>query len=264
MLLNGPGQGSRGGPDMWTGVSTAAIKFLANLHKGAEFTDPAQQIQTSRPIDGFVDDTTACTNRFTTELLMFAHEQHDEKKAYDLLKIIADDAQKLAQRWERLLWSTGGKLELTKCFTYVIHWVFDDKGKPTQATNTHLQEKLNIQPMAISNSSEGGQIQALEQKECFEAHKTLGAKIRADLGQLSEADRLTSKVVNFASDMRFARTSPSDANTFIRSIFNTSTSYSFPATSIPKKVLHKIQSPYVRVVMNKMHFPRNLSLPMQY
>ena len=92
MPLNGPGQGSRGGPDMWTGVSTAAIKILANLHKGAEFTDTERTITTSRPINGFVDDATGCTIRFTTELLMLATERHNPQKAYDLLKVITTDA----------------------------------------------------------------------------------------------------------------------------------------------------------------------------
>ena len=146
---------------MWTGVSTAAMKILAKLHKGAEFTDPSGQRKTTRPIDGFVDDTTGCTNKFTMELLMFANERHDETKAYELLKTIVSDAQQLAQRWERLLWSTGGKLELTKCFTYIIHWVFDDNGKPHQSTNKHLEETLKIAPIAISDSSNQGKIAKL-------------------------------------------------------------------------------------------------------
>jgi hypothetical protein len=32
------------------------------------------------------------------------------------------DAEKSAQSWERLLWGSGGALELSKCFAYIIYW----------------------------------------------------------------------------------------------------------------------------------------------
>ena len=217
---------------MWTGDSTAAMKIVATLQKGAEFTDPAQEFQTTRPIDGFVDDTTGCTNQFTMELLMFATERHDKTKGYKLLKNIVSDAQQLAQRWERLLWSTGGKLELTKCFTYIIHWVFNDNGKPQQATNKYLEDTLQIPPIAISNSSNNGKIETLEQKECDEPHKTLGAKIAPDQLQWSETKRLKSKSSKMSDDVRFARATPAEANTFTQSIYIPAQAYSFPATSI--------------------------------
>ena len=180
MSLHRPGQGSRRGPDIWTGVSTVAMNILASLHKGAKFPDPAQTVLTTRPIDGFVDNTTGCTNQFTMELLMFANKQHAATKAYEMLKTIVLDARKLAHRWERLLWSTGGKLQLTKCFMYIIHWAFDDNGKPHQATNKYLEETLKILLIAISNSSNNGKTEILEQKECGEPHKTLGVKIAPD------------------------------------------------------------------------------------
>ena len=41
------------------------------------------------------------------------------------------DAQITAQWWEQLLFSTGGKLELTKCFYHPILWHFDDEGIPS-------------------------------------------------------------------------------------------------------------------------------------
>jgi hypothetical protein len=237
------------------------MNILAALHQGAEFTDPTQKRKTSRPIDGFVDDTTGCTNRFTMELLLFTTERHNPQKSYDLLVAMVDDAQKMAQRWERLLWSTGGKLELTKCFTYILHWVFDDTGKPTLATNDFLEKKLEIQPIKIQQSGTG-EIDQLEQKECTEPHRTLGPIIAPDRKQKGESQRLTTKSRKHADDLRVARVAPKDANTYTHSIYLPSITYSAPITSFSKKELHKIQSPYTRIILNKQHFPRIFPSPM--
>jgi hypothetical protein len=67
-----------------------------------------------------------------------------------------------------------------------------------------------------------------------------------------------------ADDIRFARATPKDANTFTQGIFNPAQLYSFPATSINQKELQKMQSPYVCAILNKMHYPRNVPLVMTY
>jgi hypothetical protein len=36
--------------------------------------------------------------------------------------------EKEGQTWERLLWTTGGKLELSKCLYYLLFYTFDDDG----------------------------------------------------------------------------------------------------------------------------------------
>ena len=35
-----------------------------------------------------------------------------------------------AQTWERLLWATGGALELSKCFYYILFYDFKKNGTP--------------------------------------------------------------------------------------------------------------------------------------
>ena len=64
--------------------------------------------------DGFVDDTTQVANQYPAPT--------------DIPKLIAE-VQKSAQWWEELLVATGGKLELSKCFFYLLQWVMDDKGQ---------------------------------------------------------------------------------------------------------------------------------------
>jgi hypothetical protein len=67
-------------------------------------------------MDGFVDDTTIWSNAFLASLKS------------DQTKQIAEDLKGAAQWWEELLVATGGKLELPKCFYYLIRWAFNGYG----------------------------------------------------------------------------------------------------------------------------------------
>jgi hypothetical protein len=81
---------------------------------------------------------------------------------------------------------------------------------------------------------------------------------------MGEYQRLNTKSHKHADDLRVARVSPKDANTFTQSIYLPSMTYSSQITSFTKKQLHKIQSPYTRTVLNKQHYPRNFPTPMVY
>ena len=87
---------------------------------------------------GFVDDTTHWVNSFKQPL-------QGTNSSSDLYK----DTQITAQWWEQLLFATGGKLELTKCFYYPII-CFDEEGVPTMSLEEDPREITII-------SSENGQ-----------------------------------------------------------------------------------------------------------
>jgi hypothetical protein len=65
--LHGPGQGVKASPAMWTFVSTAAMEILDELNDSLEVCNPTQTVRAARPMDGFVDDTTAWANQFVRE-----------------------------------------------------------------------------------------------------------------------------------------------------------------------------------------------------
>ena len=90
-------------------------------------------------MDGFVDDMT-----------LWAQLQDNEKDPTKLSKKL----KKAAQWWENLLHASRGKLEIDKCFFYILHWVHDEEGKPRLARKEELPESTHtINP----KSSETGQ-----------------------------------------------------------------------------------------------------------
>jgi hypothetical protein len=79
-------------------------------------------LMTNLKIAGFVDDTTILLiQNLIAPFLIITLQQN-------------------AQLWERLLFTTGGKLEISKCCFSIFDWKFDSHGKATlnQDTNYNL------------------------------------------------------------------------------------------------------------------------------
>ena len=112
--LHGPGQGSKAGPDLWKYVSSILMDVLDEVNPGLEYTDPEQEHTSKRPIDGFVDDVTVWAAQFLNELIALARDKYNDDLAVTILKQLVTQTERLAQHWEELLWTSGGKLELTK------------------------------------------------------------------------------------------------------------------------------------------------------
>jgi hypothetical protein len=129
-------------------------------------------------IEGFVDDNSIFTN------LDFGCED---------LEQLLTKATKDAQLWEGLLSATGGELQLSKCFYYVLSWKWDKFGNPSPQN----KQEQNITPLTIQMTT--NQIsEELTQKECHESHKTLGTH-KCIIGQeITQYEVLLQKSNTFA------------------------------------------------------------------
>ena len=256
--LHGPGQGSRCGPPKWSAISTAAMRILQATHRGAEFADPLQNLTSSRPLDGFVDDVSCWSNKFIFQLLLYAKTQYTIQDSLSMLKTLITEATALSQCWERLLWSTGGKLKLEKCFYYVLHWVFLPTGQPRLLTKQEL--KKLIDPMEITDSSTGDPTR-IKHKDCKVPHKTLGAIIAGDRSQQGEIQRLTAKSQTLTAAIHGSTLGAEPALRFQQCIFLQGVGYSLPVTSINRKSLHKVQAQFKNAVLHKIGHPTSFPLP---
>jgi hypothetical protein len=95
----------------------------ASCH-GTKFCNPTGTLSHKRTGDGFVDDVALVFNFGLANML----------KTHYTPEAIATGMQTEAQVWERLLWTTGGALNLAKCFYYVIAWNFHKNGTPILLT----------------------------------------------------------------------------------------------------------------------------------
>ena len=140
-------------------ISDFIMSLMKKKTSGISFCDPRGQHTVSRIMDGFVDDTTIWANSFIDSLTT------------DKTVEIAEDLKSSAQWWEELLTATGGKLELPKCFFYLIKWAFNDFGNPSPADVHH--------PIGILDHTTGENV-TITQQDGFIPHKTLGAYLAPD------------------------------------------------------------------------------------
>jgi hypothetical protein len=221
-------------------ITSPLIEGMDKLCHGISFSDPLQSIQYKSTVSMFIDDASNATNSF----LKWLHEPPDDSLVVTML-------QHDAQRWERLLWSTGGLLNLLKCLFYIMSWEFDAEGHASlkkQSTPPHpLQPTCGTAP----------DLHSVKQYDSSEARRYLGDWISCSLQMTTALSVLQENATRYA---RRVLTSPlSKRNEWIayHTVFIPSITYTFPMTYHSNKSLHKLQSAPTRSTLSKIGFNQN-------
>lgn len=115
-VLHGIGQGNDRGPVMWISHLTVMFAALSSVYMGFALTCVQNILHVATVGTGYVNDVTLG--------LAIPHEQpQTESMVYKQMK-------QMGQLWENLLFITGGRLELSKCFWIPITWQWNGR-KPT-------------------------------------------------------------------------------------------------------------------------------------
>jgi hypothetical protein len=157
--FHGTGQGSCASPALWLIISSILIDCLAQLGNGLTMKKIIGNLTLQQWIDGFVDDTSLFTN-----LLDLLGEPND-------VRLLTTKLCQDLMFWKELLEASGGKLELPKCFYYVLAWKFDSKGNPYPMS---IAEQRNLVDQIHITDSSTNQTIPIQQKEVSKGHKTLG------------------------------------------------------------------------------------------
>lgn len=94
----------------WTLISSILQKTHQKKVGGATFKSQDKKKVVIQSTAGFVDDNNNCVT---------------ERKWRKIEESLKESAQKL----EKLLYTSGGKLELNKCFTYLVKWKHNGDGE---------------------------------------------------------------------------------------------------------------------------------------
>jgi hypothetical protein len=103
--LYGPGQGSTIGPFLWLLCFILIFMLLPKNRPAISLTSVSGTHRLDYVGEAFVDDTGLGANA-----------------SGDSTTTIISNLQTLAQPWEKLLFSTGGALDLSKCFWFLLSW----------------------------------------------------------------------------------------------------------------------------------------------
>jgi hypothetical protein len=149
----GVGQGSKAGPASWAAVSSLLFEAQdLTIH------DPTQTLTHKRHSDGFVDDAT----------------EHHSKMSEWITKTppvstVFTGLRADAQIWKRLLWTSGGKLNIAKCKLCVLCWKF------TEDVFGLLLSKAELQaPPLLPTEGAAGSSHEVAQLDLDDPFKTLG------------------------------------------------------------------------------------------
>jgi hypothetical protein len=113
--LYGPGQGSTCGPVFWLLCFILIVDSIdPNLSK-ALYTDVTKQFTVQPTSVAFVDDSSlGVTSQYIWDPDLPDHDNHQAQTAHTVEKLT-----ELAQHWEKLLFTTGGALNLQKSHWYI-------------------------------------------------------------------------------------------------------------------------------------------------
>ena len=240
--IYGTGQGARDSMAAWNLDSALLMELKSEREEGVYFCDPKIEDTIRRTIDGFVDDVTGWANRFLAHLDSHITDYYQ----------VAQDLQNAGQWWEELLHASGGKLELPKCFFYMVVWLFDSEGRPRTATNEELNVEIQI------TQSEDGTTESIKQKECTVSHRTLGVHINPLGDMKTEHIKLKAKGHDFARKMSSAPVKRRVARTAYQSVYLSGMGWHLAATSFSRTELERIQSAPINALLPAMGCNRNM------
>ncbi len=136
--LSGTGQGSGGSPSIWLSIVLVLLSALTAMAPAAMyFADPWQNLHSEWNADSYVDNASTRVNNVI----------HDEPLHWMEMFALM---QSVAQIWEWLLYSSGGALELPKCFWYLMYWEWV-KGRPSLIPNVAMPGMIALTQGHIPN-----------------------------------------------------------------------------------------------------------------
>ena len=240
--LQGVGQGAKWSAIMWSQISPILLWLLKKKSGGLTFQDPLRRKSIRRSADGFVDDVTAWINCFQ-QITEDPHATNNESLS-DLVK----NMEKAAQYWEQLLDATGGKLELPKCFYYIIRWNFNAEGEARLSTKEEVPYEIKL------TESQSGEICTIEQKDCHDAHKTLGNHVAPSLSSKAQFEVQMTNSIKLSTRLGSQRFDSLDCRIAITSHINPRFEYVGPTSMYTMKEAMDVQRPITHALLPMMRF----------
>jgi hypothetical protein len=156
-----------------------------------------------------------------------------------------------SQTWERLLWTSGGLLILTKCLYYVVAWDFDSEGRDK------MMPAVDSYPPLKLTSGDNPTLSAIEHFNHDKAHRYLGDWLATNMQMKTGNEALIETGRNFSRRLSSSSLSKRDAWIAYFVVFVPAMIYTLAVTHHSSARLRKIQSAPTRSTLIKLGFNRN-------
>jgi hypothetical protein len=242
--LYGPSQGSTLGPFLWLLVFCLIANEM-EVSSAMQLTTVDQNIHMTNLGEAFVDDSflgVTSTHQNDPSLTFQANLNRDKASAMDNLK-------ETSQRWERLLFSTGGALNLNKSHWILVHWKWTEG-------RVHLAPPDSDQ-LFLSAGAATANLISIPNMPPGDSYKTLGVVV-SPLGDQKDIEKsLRSIAEEYATRVRGSTLNREAAYWSYILCFTPKVSYPLSTTSLTEQQCDHIQLPAVCTVLPKLHINRN-------
>jgi hypothetical protein len=135
-----------------------------------------------------------------------------------------------AQKWERLLYATGGALNLLKCFWYGIQWTFTDAGVP------HMQKSKEEDPeIHLTFACNLQQLHKIKQIKVTKGMRTLGVRLAPDGNEQEECKYRMNEATTMRDRLKLAPLNREQVGIGFRLIWKMKLQYPIGATCFTHK-----------------------------
>ena len=181
--LHGVGQGNGAGPAIWLAITIPLINMLRKAGFGLQVVTPITGEQCSLACFIYVDD---------------ADSIHAPAANNITANMIAADTQKMLDTWAGGLFATGGKIEATKSYWYLIDFKWNKKKMIWE------YKSIDETPATLHLRYPGSESTPLARKEVWEPDPdgTLGTFIAMDGNQKMIIAHLTRQIDTWADKIR--------------------------------------------------------------
>ena len=222
-------QGSGAAPAIWLAVSIVLITAYNALYPDPGIPNPLHTEELQKIIDAFVDDTDLWDIIF-----------HSLLSDDDCFRRMAARAQS----WEKLLFLSGGQLNLSKCYWYYISWQWQD-GIPTLSTIQDTPGSISILP---GNSPTP---QIIHRVEATSALKTLGLPTSPSGTTDTQYHYVADRLRTIIQDLQKIHLTRSEADIVLPVYIHPKIAYCFSGTFFSRKMcsqLDRIFLPYLKTL----------------
>jgi len=150
-----------------------------------------------------------------------------------------------SQAWERLLFTTGGALNLNKSHWFLMHWQW--------INGATILDPIDHDRQLLLTAGFDQTLIPVSQISPFDSYKTLGAYLSPSGSSTKAIEVLRSKAENYASHVTGSSLNREEAYWSYILYFIQKVGFSLPAMTFMEEKCNFIQSPAVNAVLPKLH-----------
>ena len=231
--LFGTGQGSGASPAVWLTLVVVLMNTLDRItRERIHFRSPDAPDHHKRLTDAFVDDTSLAIT-----------DTYNPMTPTTMIQSI----EKIAQNWERILYYSGGSLNLKKCSWSMLHWEWKC-GRPILYRCKDDDDNITL----VTQSTGVPTKSVIQYNPPNKSSRILGVHLNPIGDFTDQLDILRNKSNTMATRIHFSRISADNMRTFLRTMYAPAMLYALPAVATDEENLAKVQASMIATALQKM------------